>query len=52
MRIRTPDDRRTFTELARRAQIAQCAAEAIAALRYGIPEQLERCMDPLASSAR
>ena len=34
MRIRTPDDRRTFTELARRAQIAGCAAEAIADVGY------------------
>jgi AcrR family transcriptional regulator len=34
VRIRTPDDRRTFTELARRAQIAGCAAEAIADVGY------------------
>ena len=34
MRIRTSDDRRTFTELARRAQIAGCAAEAIADVGY------------------
>ena len=34
MRTRTPDSRRTFTELARRAQIAGCAAEAIAEVGY------------------
>ena len=34
MRTRTSDSRRTFTELARRAQIAGCAAEAIAEVGY------------------
>ena len=34
MRTRTSDSRRTFTELARRAQIAECAAEAIAEVGY------------------
>ena len=34
MRTRTSDDRRTFTERARRAQIAQCAADAIAEVGY------------------
>ena len=34
MRIRTSDNQRTFTELARRAQIAGCAAEAIAEVGY------------------
>ena len=34
MRTRTSDNRRTFTELARRAQIAGCAAEAIAEVGY------------------
>ena len=34
MGTRTSDGRRTFTEVARRAQIAQCAAEAIAELGY------------------
>ena len=34
MRTRTSDGRRTFTELARRAQIAECAAEAIAEVGY------------------
>jgi TetR/AcrR family fatty acid metabolism transcriptional regulator len=34
MRTRASDSRRTFTELARRAQIAGCAAEAIAEVGY------------------
>jgi TetR/AcrR family transcriptional regulator, fatty acid metabolism regulator protein len=34
MRTRTSDSRRTFTEVARRAQIAGCAAEAIAEVGY------------------
>ena len=34
MPSRAPDRRRTFTELARRAQIAECAAEAIAEVGY------------------
>ena len=34
MRAKAPDGRRTFTDLARRAQIAQCAAEAIAEVGY------------------
>ena len=34
MRTRTSDNQRTFTELARRAQIAECAAEAIAEVGY------------------
>ena len=34
MRAKASDDRRTFTDLARRAQIAQCAAEAIAEVGY------------------
>ena len=34
MRTRASDNRRTFTELARRAQIAECAAEAIAEVGY------------------
>jgi TetR/AcrR family fatty acid metabolism transcriptional regulator len=34
VRTRTSDNRRTFTELARRAQIAECAAEAIAEVGY------------------
>src|ERR1022692_895194 len=34
MRTKAPDGGRTFTELARRAQIAQCAAEAIAEVGY------------------
>ncbi len=34
MRAKASDGRRTFTELARRAQIAQCAAEAIAEVGY------------------
>jgi len=34
VRTRRSDDRRTFTELARRAQIAGCAAEAIAEVGY------------------
>jgi AcrR family transcriptional regulator len=34
MRSRASDGRRTFTEQARRAQIAQCAAEAIAEVGY------------------
>ena len=34
MRAKTSDGGRTFTDLARRAQIAQCAAEAIAEVGY------------------
>lgn len=34
MRTKASDGRRTFTDLARRAQIAQCAAEAIADVGY------------------
>ena len=34
MRTKASDGRRTFTDLARRAQIAQCAAEAIAEVGY------------------
>jgi hypothetical protein len=34
MRTKSADGRRTFTELARRAQIAQCAAEAITEVGY------------------
>jgi TetR/AcrR family transcriptional regulator, fatty acid metabolism regulator protein len=34
VRTRTSDNRRTFTELARRAQIAECAAAAIAEVGY------------------
>ena len=34
MRAKASDGRRTFTDLARRAQIAQCAAEAIAEVGY------------------
>ena len=34
MRAKAPDGRRTFTELARRAQIARCAVEAIAEVGY------------------
>ena len=34
MRAKASDGRRTFTDLARRAQIARCAAEAIAEVGY------------------
>ncbi len=34
MRTKASDGRRTFTDLARRAQMAQCAAEALAEMGY------------------